>query len=87
MVLDHEELLEAKAIGFDHIVDEAFVSLAVFEADAALGPCTAEQTELHALFLRGRTLEQIAERWNAHDLSLMTSSPVIRGRTMMSVPP
>ena len=56
MVLDHEELLEAQLVGFDHIVDEALVALAVLEADAALGPRAAEQTELHAWFPPGRTL-------------------------------
>src|SRR5579883_979581 len=47
MVLDHEELLEAEPVGFDHILDEALVALAVFDADAALGARAAEQAELH----------------------------------------
>jgi hypothetical protein len=38
----HEQLLEAESIGFDHVVDEALVALAVLDADAALGPRAAE---------------------------------------------
>ena len=56
MVLDHEKLLEAQAIGFDHIVDEALVALAVLQTDATLCPRAAEQSELHALVPPGTTL-------------------------------
>ena len=42
-------LLEAEPVGLGHVVDEALVALAVLEADAALGPRAAEQSELHVV--------------------------------------
>ena len=52
MMLDHEELPEAEAVGLDHILDEAVIALAVLETDAALGPGAAEQSKLHVPSLR-----------------------------------
>ena len=47
VMLDHEHLPEAQPIRLDHVVDEAFVALAVLDAGAALGPRAPEQSELH----------------------------------------
>ena len=47
MMLDQEHVAEAESVGLDHVVDEAVVAEAVFEADRALGARAAEQAELH----------------------------------------
>ncbi len=47
VVLDHEQLPEAQPIRLHHVIDEAFVALAVLDADTAFGPRAPEQSELH----------------------------------------
>src|SRR4029077_11150660 len=45
VMLDHEELPETQSVGFDHILDEALIALAVLETGAAPGSRAAEQSK------------------------------------------
>ena len=56
VMLDHEELPEAQAVGFDHILDEALVALAVLKTDTAPGSRSAEQSKLHVASLRAASI-------------------------------
>jgi hypothetical protein len=52
VMLNHEELPETQSVGFDHILDEALIALAVLETGAAPGSRAAEQSKLHVPPLR-----------------------------------
>ena len=62
MMLNHEELPEAQAVGLDHILDEAVITLAVLETGAAFGPGAAEQSELHVPSLRFSSIIRTPEK-------------------------
>ena len=47
VMLHHEQLVKAQTFGFQHIIDEALIALAILNAHAALGASAAKQTKLH----------------------------------------